>query len=105
MKRFLELFLVLLLPTLAIGYIVTEHLGVWDSWLGLNEENRISRWTIAEWTAPNTPIPLVFKEHGASLLKDDVLLGRPRVSAAVEAKVLALRAKGGGMRSIARELG
>ena len=32
-------------------------------------------------------------------------LGRPRVSAAVEAKVLALRQKGTGMRKIARELG
>lgn len=33
------------------------------------------------------------------------VLGRPRVGAAVEAKVLALRAKGRGMRAIARELG
>jgi DNA invertase Pin-like site-specific DNA recombinase len=33
------------------------------------------------------------------------VLGRPRVSAAVEAKVLALRGKGRGMRAIARELG
>jgi DNA invertase Pin-like site-specific DNA recombinase len=33
------------------------------------------------------------------------VLGRPRVSAAVEAKVVALRKKGRGMRAIARELG
>jgi len=33
------------------------------------------------------------------------VLGRPRVSEAVEAKVLALRRKGNGMRRIARELG
>ncbi|MEO7861115.1 MAG: recombinase family protein [Nitrospirales bacterium] len=33
------------------------------------------------------------------------VLGRPRVSASVEAKVLALRGSGQGMRSIARELG
>ena len=33
------------------------------------------------------------------------VLGRPRVSASIEAKVLALRGKGRGMRSIARELG
>jgi len=32
------------------------------------------------------------------------VLGRPRVGLAVEAKVLALRAKGRGMRAIAREL-
>lgn len=32
-------------------------------------------------------------------------LGRPRVSAAVEAKVLALRGQGEGMRKIARKLG
>lgn len=32
------------------------------------------------------------------------VLGRPRVGAAVEAKVLALRGKGRGMRAIAREL-
>jgi len=33
------------------------------------------------------------------------VLDRPRVGAAVEAKVLALRRKGQGMRAIARELG
>ena len=33
------------------------------------------------------------------------VLGRPRVSAAVEAKVVALRKQGRGMRAIARELG
>ncbi len=33
------------------------------------------------------------------------VLGRPRVGAAVEASVLALRRKGRGMRAIARELG
>ncbi len=33
------------------------------------------------------------------------VLGRPRVSAAVEAKVIALRAKDEGMRKIARPLG
>jgi DNA invertase Pin-like site-specific DNA recombinase len=32
------------------------------------------------------------------------VLGRPRVGATVEAKVLALRGKGRGMRAIAREL-
>ena len=32
-------------------------------------------------------------------------LGRPRVSADIEAKVIAPRAKGEGMRAIARELG
>ena len=32
-------------------------------------------------------------------------LGRPRVSAAVEAQVVALRKQGRGMRAIARELG
>ncbi|MEK6804651.1 MAG: recombinase family protein [Nitrospirota bacterium] len=33
------------------------------------------------------------------------VLGRPRVSTAVEAKVVALRKQGRGMRAIARELG
>lgn len=33
------------------------------------------------------------------------VLGRPRVSALVEAKVVALRKQGRGMRAIARELG
>ena len=33
------------------------------------------------------------------------LLGRPRVSASVEAKVVALREQGRGMRAIGRELG
>lgn len=33
------------------------------------------------------------------------VLGRPRVSAAVETKVMALRKQGRGMRAIARELG
>ncbi|MEO7860980.1 MAG: recombinase family protein [Nitrospirales bacterium] len=33
------------------------------------------------------------------------VLGRPRVSGAIEGKVRGLRAKGAGMRSIARELG
>lgn len=28
---------------------------------------------IAEWTSPNTPILLVFKDHEARILKDDVL--------------------------------
>jgi DNA invertase Pin-like site-specific DNA recombinase len=33
------------------------------------------------------------------------ILGRPRVSASIEAKVVALRKQGRGMRFIARELG
>lgn len=42
MKRFLEFLLVFLLPALILGFIVTEHMGVWDSWLGLNEVERIA---------------------------------------------------------------
>jgi protein-tyrosine-phosphatase len=39
-----------------------------------------------------------------SIMAEGKVLGRPRVSAAVEAKVIALRGKGEGMRKIARTL-
>ena len=52
----------------------------------------------------------VFAEFERSMIVERVkadgkVLGRPRVSADIEAKVIALRGKGEGMRKIARTLG
>jgi DNA invertase Pin-like site-specific DNA recombinase len=62
-------------------------------------------------------MPGVFAEFERSMIVERVkvglkharaeskILGRPRVSAAVEAQVVALRKQGRGMRAIARKLG
>ena len=72
---------------------------------------------ISELAAWSTQLLGVFAEFERSMIVERVkaglkrakaegkVLGRPRVSVAVEAKVMVLRKQGRGMRAIARELG
>lgn len=82
MKRFLEFLLVFLLPALILGFIVTEHMGVWDSWLGLNEVERIATRfetsyakDVDRWVDPGEPgwqplLGLIRRYSAASIPKD-----------------------------------
>lgn len=99
MKRFLEFLLVFLLPALILGFIVTEHMGVWDSWLGLNEVERIATRfetsyakDVDRWVDPGEPgwqplLGLIRRYSAASIPKDREPRGVARSPAIISGKL------------------